>query len=504
MTLDGIDPRPFLNESFALLMLPVPSEVRPDHQHIVRFNQLILSELPELEAEVGTKVVAVSANELQPGQATILVGPANRNVALARWQSTQRRELPNHPSVAIDRNAKVVVLDAADIVGIGDAMQLLRTAIAERSEILTGSLCESADEVINRVDAEVRRTFPRLGERAPDWDVAVEHARRSMQDADDLSTVQRLMATLRDAHSWAKDTRLNGRLPYAIHDNGEIARFWSVPEASVAWEIGARPGDVVRRPDTTQMRDRAGSTPHSRGWTIGYRALAGRVGEAVELEAVRDDGSVVRWMEEVPALPWAEPITLEQLDVQTGYLRIRGWLNTAEWQDAFANALAEADRFDRLVVDLRGNVGGALVAAQNARNNFLPERTLLGTIQYSNLTGTMSPPNEVLGEPPASGPCWTKPVRFVTDPLCYSATEDFLLGLQGLPHVQLIGQSTGGGSGRPRTIRLREHLIVTISTALTFDREGRCIEGNGFQPDVPIEPDFDHPDSILDHVLAHW
>ena len=70
--------------------------------------------------------------------------------------------------------------------------------------------------------------------------------------------------------------------------------------------------------------------------------------------------------------------------------------------------------------------------------------------------------------------------------------------------MQVIGQPTGGGSGRPRTIQLREHLIVTISTALTFDREGRCIEGNGFKPDVPIEPDFDYPDSILDHVSEGW
>ena len=90
------------------------------------------------------------------------------------------------------------------------------------------------------------------------------------------------------------------------------------------------------------------------------------------------------------------------------------------------------------------------------------------------------------------------------DVRCYSAAEDFLLGLQGLPHVQLVGQKTGGGSGRPRTVQLRENLIVTISTALTFDREGRCIEGNGFQPDIPIEPNFDQSNSTLDHVLKHW
>jgi carboxyl-terminal processing protease len=338
----------------------------------------------------------------------------------------------------------------------------------------------------------------------PGWAAAVERARGDARDPDDLATLQRLMATLDDAHSWAKDTRVTGRLPYALHDDGETVHFWAVPEGTAAWDAGVRPGDRCLAPDTAPWRDRTGSARHARPWNVGYRALQGPVGSVVAMAAIRADGGVARWEELVPPLPWDAPIEPGRLDPRTGYLRIRGWLATPAWRDTLLGALREMDRYERLVVDLRGNVGGALIAAQDARARFLPGRTALGTIRFSTVTGAMDRPHELVAEPPADGPVWTKPVRFLIDPLCYSATEDFLQGLQGLGHVQLVGQRTGGGSGRPRTVRLREHLIATISTALTFDRAGRCIEGNGFAPDIAVPADPCYPDATLDGALRDW
>ncbi len=354
------------------------------------------------------------------------------------------------------------------------------------------------------VDREVRRTFPLLADRAPGWESAVFRAHDTIDGPNDLETLQRLMATLGDAHSWARDPRTNGRLPYHLHDDGETVRFWSVPGHSVAWQHGVRAGDIVIAPDTKPWRVRTASVPRARPWNIGYRATQGRVGEPVELAAIRRDGTATRWTEPVPALPWDTPISIDRLDARTGYLRIRGWLTTPAWNDAFTSALLDLNRYERLVVDLRGNVGGALIAAQDARARFLAGTTHLGTIQFSTVTGAMDRPHGIVGEPPESGPVWTQPVRFLADPLCYSATEDFLQGLQGLPHVQIVGQTTGGGSGRPRTIQLRPHINVTISTALTFDRTGRCIEGNGFAPDIPIPANMLDPDNILERVTDGW
>jgi carboxyl-terminal processing protease len=498
----SFDPRPFAGDARAFLAPPSLSPDDPEYGALHSFTTLIVRELPELEAEVGCPVV-VADGAVPAGVPAILLGPARANSALAAWRES-RPDLPEGPFVAIDRDASRVVVDAPSIGEVGDAIQLLRTAVAERRDMLTPSICHTADGVLDRLDAEVRRTFPCPGDRAPGWAATVDRARAVMRDADDLATLQILMATLDDAHSWAKDPRVNSRLPYALHDDGETVRFWAVPAGTAAWERGVRPGDICLAPNTAPWRDRTGSAPHARPWNIGYRALQGRVGEPVALAAIRADGSEARWEEPVPPLPWREPISVDRLDPHTGYLRIRGWLNTPGWSDALETALTDMARYDRLVVDLRGNVGGALIAAQDARARFLPGRTPLGTIRFSTLTGAMDPPHDLVGEPPDTGPFWTKPVRFLIDPLFNSATEDFLQGLQGLPHVQLVGQRTGGGSGRPRTIRLRDDLIATISTALTFDRAGRCIEGNGFAPDIAIPADPRHPDATLELALTDW
>lgn len=69
--------------------------------------------------------------------------------------------------------------------------------------------------------------------------------------------------------------------------------------------------------------------------------------------------------------------------------------------------------------------------------------------------------------------------------MTYSAAEDFLLGLQGLEHVTVLGESTGGGSGRPLTITITREITLSISTALTYDRPHRCIGLNGLPVDGP-------------------
>ena len=498
------DSRPFTSAAQCIAVLP--DQPADEHKRKAWFNftMLIQRETPELEAELGTRIAWSESGIDHCNGARMLIGPARLNPDLAAWQRQRSVSLPKEPLVAIDRPERVVVMDAPSLDDIGDAFQLLRTAIWQREDLLTASFASSPAELLQRLDNEVQRTFPQLFARVPGWKSHVESGRRQLKDPDDLATIQTLMAHLQDAHSWAKDPRINGRLPYHTMATKDGCHFWDVPSWSHAWAAGVRSGDLLLEPRATDWLVRTGATLHAKPWVIGYRMLAGRVGEAIELEARRAAGGIVRWAETIPSTPWHDPIEWKRLDRGTGYLRIHAWLNSDEWHDAFITALQELGGCDRLVVDLRGNVGGALVAAQDARDRFLPGETHLGTIRFSTITGEIDAGAPLTGRPPATGPVWTKSVRFVTDPLCYSATEDFLLGLQGLPHVHVIGQTTGGGSGRPRTISLRPNLNITISTALTFDRQGRCIEGNGLVPDVPIVPDAADPGAGLRRATAGW
>jgi carboxyl-terminal processing protease len=126
--------------------------------------------------------------------------------------------------------------------------------------------------------------------------------------------------------------------------------------------------------------------------------------------------------------------------------------------------------------------------ATTFRDRFLRERTRMGAVRYTLPGLQLGPPEPVWGEP-ADGLRWEGRVRFLTSPLTFSASEDAMLGLQGLDHVQLVGQPTGGGSGRLRRLPLLPGWRLTITGALCYDREGRCIEGVGLPVDVPVRLD---------------
>ena len=166
--------------------------------------------------------------------------------------------------------------------------------------------------------------------------------------------------------------------------------------------------------------------------------------------------------------------------------RIAAWVPGRGVDDALDAALAELRDRETLVLDLRGNPGGNLVLAARTRDRFLRERTELGSIRYSVGGGELSGEFPLVAEPVLGHERWAGKLTVLTDALTFSSSEDFLLGLQGLEHVTAVGTPTGGGSGRPRALRLLPGMTLTVSTALTFDRNGRCIEGAGIPVDLEV------------------
>lgn len=220
------------------------------------------------------------------------------------------------------------------------------------------------------------------------------------------------------------------------------------------------------------------------------------------LEAASADGRSVSWTETPDLVPFPELVNFRRLPSGAGYVRLEAWLPSAE--PAVDAALDELRRCPRLIFDLRATPGGNLVLAARTRDRFLRRTTRLGTIRYSAGGGELSRPFPLIAAPPPAGRCWRGELVVLTDPLTYSASEDFLLGLKGLEHVRVVGEPSGGGSGRPRTVRLIPPLVLTVSTALTYDREGRCIEGAGIGVDlaVPAMEADDDSGGPIDRVVA--
>jgi len=80
-----------------------------------------------------------------------------------------------------------------------------------------------------------------------------------------------------------------------------------------------------------------------------------------------------------------------------------------------------------------------------------------------------------------------RPVVVLTDAGSFSATDIFVGAFAGRPNVTLVGQATGGGSGRSQRVRLAHSGVrVRLSTMISYRPNGRLYDGNGIAPDVEV------------------
>lgn len=491
------DQRPFARFEHAFVITPTAASANRDA--IAGFVALLEREQAELVTELGCALTFTSPVGDLPSAARCLIGPESANPALQKLRRHMDVPDPGEPHVWIDRTLGIVVIDGPNIEGVSEAFQFLRTAIHSGERLTTGGVPRDAAEVATTIAREVQVTYPAFALRSIDWSATMaRHLRGIVRSDASLSSLQHLFVELEDAHTWVRNRAMNGRWPYRVWADQSSARLVSVPAWSAGWDAGARPGDILMDLDTRDWWSRSSATPRTRPVMTGYRIMSGTTGDQRTFRVWRSHGDIVSWTEACPARPWPEPISWTILPSRTGYLEIRGWLSTPHWEVAVETALKELARCPRLLVDLRGNVGGNLVAAQAFRDRFLTGRTVLGAIRFSRGDGALGDPSPIIGEPSADGPRWSRPVRFLTDRESYSATEDAILGLQGLPHVEIVGEPSGGGSGRPRTIPLTPGISATISSALTYDRHGRCIEGAGIPVDraLPVHTSLTRPDLV--------
>jgi len=382
------------------------------------------------------------------------------------------------PTLDLDRRAGRLVTDGPDVDGAFETFSYLRTLWSRDDGLLVVRDAPSYAAAADALAAEVAATWPSFAARTDlDWAALCRvHRPRVVAARDDETAVEALqawLASLGDAHTRLRPVAPPCRLPYVVHLTPERALLHEVPADSNGWRAGARPGMPLRVPPPTLERvwRTTGAPPRMRPWTAGQRLLEGPPGE-VELRA----GPSVRWTETRRA--GRAPRLEVHRSGPTVTVRFDAFVPHIE--AALHEAVDDAFAADVLVVDLRNNGGGHVGMARRLQQRFLREPTGLGTARTSLPGGGLGPEDELWGEPQRPFP---GRLRVLTSARTYSAAEDFLLGLQGLSHVEVVGQPSGGGSGRVRTLRSLPGWRLAISTTLTWDRQRRLVEGHG----IPVD-----------------
>ena len=174
------------------------------------------------------------------------------------------------------------------------------------------------------------------------------------------------------------------------------------------------------------------------------------------------------------------------LDDDIGYISYTSF-SSAVGNNSLSEMLRYLDICNGIILDVRGNGGGELTNAQRLAGRFTNEKVLVGYMCHKTGKGhsDFSEPEAIYIEP-SDGVRWQKPVVVLTNRHSYSATNDFVNSMRYMPHVTIMGDQTGGGSGMPFNSELPNGWGVRFSACPTFDAQMQQIEF-GIEPDIKVD-----------------
>jgi hypothetical protein len=168
-----------------------------------------------------------------------------------------------------------------------------------------------------------------------------------------------------------------------------------------------------------------------------------------------------------------------------GYVYVESFANGFS-TDNLSLMLMNLKETKGIVLDIRNNGGGMLTAAERLASAFTNEKIHCGYIQHKTGKGhnDFSAPEKLYLEP-SKGAIWLRPVVVLTNRGVYSAANHFVMMMRELPHVAILGDRTGGGSGMPLNSTLPNGWNVRFSACPILDAQGLHTEF-GIEPDVRV------------------
>ena len=149
----------------------------------------------------------------------------------------------------------------------------------------------------------------------------------------------------------------------------------------------------------------------------------------------------------------------------------------------FRDRVAELGPLDGLVIDMRENTGGSMVAAAQLADLFLDSQLIVRTVMRPDLP--TDPRGSLFAHPQV---LYHFPVVILVDPLTASAAEIISGALQARGDVTLVGQKTYGKGLVQQVLPLADENLLKLTVAEYLLSGDRAINEKGIPPDVPLFP----------------
>jgi hypothetical protein len=194
---------------------------------------------------------------------------------------------------------------------------------------------------------------------------------------------------------------------------------------------------------------------------------------------------------------------------QVGYIRYSSFSNSIT-SAQLDYMLTRYQNTKGLIFDIRQNGGGFISNVFTLLSRFVTSETMIYSSQIKNGYKGDSP-DTTFSDPvpvyvsPHNGMTYTKPVVVLTDRGTYSAGSFFAVSCLALPHITLMGDTTGGGLGLPNGGQLPNGWTYRFSVTRTIAVDGNNYE-NGVPPFMHVTLFADHNitgiDNIIDDAIA--
>lgn len=439
--------------------------VLPDFQRTVRLEFIGVagaeSLLPLLEME-HREFEAVLGQPVELSRASAATGHV--------WQVVVDPDVP-HVRLSSDLAGPRLVSVVPDGNHLGRSLNLLHALAHSDQQTLSFTELESYQDVVARIQTMITNVYPSFRLRGLDWgQICARYEGIAELPADEFwRQAQRWVAELGDAHTAVLGPGQVRHPPYVAEMTAHGATLHKVPDSSTGHRAGARPGWVIRVEDPEHWLATTGASPQH------HRLVAARRFMQIKTSSARFTARSPNGHE----VNWEEPAETPQPSITVTDCGLRISRFAAETPNLLAEHLRERSADSDLTIDLRANVGGSLVAADQCRRMLIHQPGEYGRLQYSDGRGGLSPTYPLWLEPIQTG--FTGNVQILVDSMTYSAAEDFIQPLVGLDQVRIKGGPTGGGSGRPTTVPLIDGYSLRVSTTITYTRTAEPVEHFGIR-----------------------
>ncbi|MDT7718178.1 MAG: carboxyl-terminal processing protease, partial [Pseudonocardiales bacterium] len=317
-------------------------------------HSLLRAEKAEFEAVLGTSVEIV----------------ADASLYHQRWIIRDRGHDEEAPTLGWDPARRELTSFADSAAEFATTLNLLHTLAWSQQTRATNTPLTDSVLAVDRVYTEVANTYPAFALRGLDWDqITQRHAHLvELHGEEFLLGVQRWIAELGDAHTSARRPTRRFHPPYRARMTPAGAELTRVPCGSAAHEAAVRTGWIIDVADPARWLTTSGATPQQHA-QVAARNFMSMTEPQREFTARDCHGNRARWNETTIAPTLHDTLRWWHLDQHRTYIQLDSFDGSLDLAAGFDTLLTEARtrHSQMLILDLRGNAGGALTSATALR-----------------------------------------------------------------------------------------------------------------------------------------